>query len=92
MLSHALRLQQALTQLKISQWHYTGAIGLKEAGDLHVIDHWCYLGTVQSETEVQALLDNARPVFDKDTYMILTKALRTTHEVIHIRAAGERLA
>jgi DNA polymerase-3 subunit epsilon len=84
MLSHALRLQQAMTKLKVSQWPYDGAIGLKELDDLHIIDHWCYLGTVRTETEIASLLDSARPTFDKDTYMILNKALKSRPEVIHI--------
>lgn len=84
-LSHSLRLQQAMSKLKVSHWPYTGAIGLKEAEDLHVIDHWCYLGTVQAESEIPALLDSARAAFDKDTYMILNKALKGCPEVIYLK-------
>ena len=84
MLSHALRLQQAMTKLKINHWPFNGVIGLKEAEDLHVIDHWCYLGTVQAESEIPVLLDNARAAFDKDTYMILNKALKASPEVIYL--------
>ena len=84
MLSHALRLQQAMTKLKINQWPYDGVIGLKELDDLHIIDHWCYLGTVRTEIEIASLLDSARPAFDKDTYMILNKALKARSEVVHI--------
>ena len=85
MLSHALRLQQAMTKLKINHWPFNGVIGLKEAEDLHVIDHWCYLGTVQAESEIPALLDSARVAFDKDTYMILNKALKSSPEVIYLK-------
>ena len=85
MLSHSLRLQQAMSKLKVNHWPYTDIIGLKEAGDLHVIDHWCYLGTVQTESEIPALLDSARPAFDKDTYMILNKALKASSEIIHLK-------
>ncbi len=85
MLSHALRLQKAMTKMKINHWPYPGIIGLKEAQDLHLIDHWCYLGTVQTESEISALLDNARPAFDKDTYMILNKALKASPELVYIK-------
>ena len=84
MFSHALRLQRAMTKLKINQRPYDGVIGLKELDDLHIIDHWCYLGTVRTETEIASLLDSARPAFDKDTYMILNKALKAMPDVIHI--------
>ncbi len=84
MLSHSLRLQQVMVKLKVSQWPYENVIALKEAGDLHIIDHWCYLGTVQTKTDIPALLDSARPVFDKDTYMILNKALKGCLKVIRI--------
>ena len=73
-----------MTELKINQWPYDGVIGIKEVNDLHIIDHWCYLGTVRTETEIASLLDSARPAFDKDTYMILNKALKAMPEVIHI--------
>ena len=56
----------------------------KEAEDLHIIDHWCYLGTVQFETDIPALLDSGRPAFDKDTYMILNKAMKGRPEVIRL--------
>ena len=84
MLMHSIRLQQAMTKLKVSQWPYEGVIGLKEAEDLHIIDHWCYLGTVQFETDIPALLDGGRPAFDKDTYMILNKAMKGRPEVIRL--------
>ena len=87
MLTHSLRLQQAMTKLKVSQWPYKGVIGFRENGDLHIIDHWCYLGTVQTEAEIPALLDGARPAFDKDTYMILSKALKNTAQVFPIKTA-----
>ena len=73
-----------MTELKINQWPYDGVIGLKEGNDLHIIDHWCYLGTVQTETKIASLLDSGKPAFDKDTYMILNKALKARPEVIHI--------
>ena len=38
---------------------YDGVIGLKEVNDLHIIDHWFYLGTVRTETEIASLLDSA---------------------------------
>ena len=48
-----------MTELKINQWPYDGVIGIKEVNDLHIIDRWCYLGTVRTETEIASLLDSA---------------------------------
>jgi DNA polymerase-3 subunit epsilon len=75
-LEHATRLLTAMGKLKLASWLYPGAIGIREADELHVIDHWCYLGTARSEDEVEALLQQGRPAFDRDTYMTLLKALK----------------
>ena len=45
---------------------------------VHLIDHWCHLGTARSETELHGLLDTVRmqaPTFERDSYRILLKAL-----------------
>ncbi len=72
---HDLRLMEALSGLKLQAWPFKGRIGVRESGskhtDLHVIDHWCYLGTVRSEHDFEAM--DARPAFDLDTYIILKR-------------------
>ena len=72
---HDLRLTEALSGLKLQAWPYNGRIGVREASgertDLHVLDRWCYLGTVRAEHEFDAL--DPRPVFDLDTYKILKR-------------------
>jgi DNA polymerase-3 subunit epsilon len=79
---HALRVKQALTSLRTLPWPYAGRIGVREttadgeSSDLHVLDRWCYLGTVRSEAELHDLADSrAAPVFDVDTYKILKRFL-----------------
>ncbi len=79
---HALRLKQALRSLRTLPWPYKGRIGVRENTpdgentDLHVLDRWCYLGTVRSEAELHDLAENrAAPVFDVDTYKILKRFL-----------------
>lgn len=76
--SHALRLTQALAGLRMRPWPFRGRIGVREqAGgrqELIVLDRWCYLGTARSEREVYDLQDaRPRPVFDLDTYNILSR-------------------
>ena len=83
-LEHAMRLLTAMGKLKLASWPYPGAIGIREADELHVIDHWCYLGTARSEDEVEALLQQGRPAFDRDTYMTLLKALKKC-QIVHFR-------
>jgi DNA polymerase III subunit epsilon len=83
---HDLRLRLALSSLKLKPWPFPGRIALRERGtrsgefqdaggaDLHVIDHWTYLGTARSEDELTAL--RAKPAsagFDMDVYKILVR-------------------
>lgn len=82
-LAHATRLLIAMGKLKLASWPYPAAIGIREADDMHVIDHWCYLGTAHSDDEIQALLLQGRPAFDRDTYKTLVKALHKS-QVVHL--------
>ena len=77
---HAVRLKGALHSMRTLPWPFAGRIAVREnAGDgetteLHVLDRWCYLGTVRSEAELHDLADTrAAPVFDVDTYKILKR-------------------
>lgn len=79
---HALRLAAALAGLRVRAWPFPGRIGVREtaangeSSELHVLDQWCFLGTVRSENELHELQDSApRPRFDLDTYKILTRFL-----------------
>jgi DNA polymerase-3 subunit epsilon len=83
---HDLRLMEALSELKLQAWPFKGRIGVREASgertDLHVLDHWCYLGTVRSEHELDAL--DAQPSFDLDTYKILKRFLMDRRDDVKI--------
>jgi DNA polymerase-3 subunit epsilon len=83
-LSHAARLLMAMNKLKLATWSYPGTVGIQEGDELHLIDHWCYLGTAKNEEEVHDLLGSSRPAFDRDTYLILSKALKKSVRLIHI--------
>ena len=86
---HRQRLYTALQDLQIATWPYPGTIGLVErftpersesapphAHDvqIHVLRHWCYLGSV-AEREQASSLDCAEEGFDADGYKILCKPL-----------------
>lgn len=75
-LAHAARLLIAMDKLRLTTWPYPGAIGIKEGDELHVVDHWCYMGTAKAESEVAELLSAGRPAFDRDTYLVINKALK----------------
>lgn len=81
-LAHAARLTMAMNKLKLTAWPYRGAIGIQEGDELHIVDHWCHLGTAQQEADIQKLLAAGRPAFDRDTYLILSKALKKSKVVL----------
>jgi DNA polymerase III subunit epsilon len=76
-LLHDLRLKMALQKLKVDSWPYPGPIGIQEENDLHIFDHWCYLGTAMNESEVFELLSDGPPEFDLDIYKIIKKILKS---------------
>jgi DNA polymerase-3 subunit epsilon len=73
---HNLRVKTALLKLKVASWPHAGAIAVQEGDDLHLFDHWCYLGTAANEAEVAELLNEKKPEFDLDIYKIIRKALK----------------
>ncbi|HEY1314968.1 MAG TPA: exonuclease domain-containing protein, partial [Steroidobacteraceae bacterium] len=75
---HNMRLHMALAALKFKTWPFPGRIALREraryGSELHVIDHWAYLGTARSEEEVATLAAGAGcDAFDVDVYKILVR-------------------
>jgi len=78
--AHNLRLGQALQSLRLAQWPFKGAIGLRERSgeksEVHLFERWCYLGTARSEAEIYEKLEaRGRPVFDLDVYKIVKREL-----------------
>lgn len=84
--SHAARLLMAMDKLKLKTWPYAGAVGIQEGDEVHVIDHWCYLGTAKNSEDLYDLLGSNRPAFDRDTYMILSKALKASKHLLYLDA------
>ncbi len=93
---HALRLKQALSSMRTVPWPFEGRIAIREntidgeCTDLHVLDHWCYLGTVRSEAELHDLAEvRTAPVFDVDTYKILKRYItKPPHGASIVRIAA----
>lgn len=86
---HNLRVKTALLKLKVATWPYAGAIAVQEGDDLHLFDHWCYLGTAANEAEVAELLSESQPEFDLDIYKIIRKALQgiSSERIIPLRTS-----
>ncbi len=52
--------------------------GYMQTADLHVIDHWAYLGTARTEEELAELrFRESSAAFDVDVYRILVRGSRT---------------
>ena len=81
---HDMRARMALAKLKIKSWPFPTRIALRErsrdATELHVLEHWSYLGTARSEDELAELACRATGgqggrAFDADVYKILVRYL-----------------
>lgn len=90
---HSARLMAALAKLKLKTWPYPGPIGVverdevSEREDIHVVHGWCYLGTASSEEQLHSILESGgQPVFDRDTYKLLSKHLNGKAKVIPLAA------
>jgi DNA polymerase III subunit epsilon len=83
---HNTRLQLALSSLKLKSWPFPGRVALRErdsrggmpeyrqSADLHVVDHWTYLGTARTEEELADLGSReSGAAFDVDVYRILVR-------------------
>lgn len=80
--AHRERLLEALEKVRVVCWPWKGAVGLVEEGtyqtQIHVIDHWFYLGSVDTP-EQAARLKRTPPGFDQDGYKILCRLVLSGH-------------
>lgn len=71
---HQARLLDSLAALQVQCWPYPGAVGFVERHEdlyqMHVIDQWCYLGSVDDPAQAKTLASQAAG-FDADGYKIL---------------------
>lgn len=80
-IQHDIRLMEALAKIRLQTWPYAGPIGIRETferrEELHIVDHWSYLGTARDAGEIEGILSGSPDaVFDLDTYKLLAKHLR----------------
>jgi excinuclease Cho len=76
---HHRRLRQALEGMRIVVWPYAGPMGIVEECDgwrqMHVVDRWFYLGSIDDDGAGQLFKRPSRASFDIDTYKILVKPM-----------------
>ncbi len=74
-LKYNIRFDEGFYNKKIRPWRFDNPIIIKELGEReesHVIDKWCYLGSIKDESfDLESLRKEYR--FDYDTYRILNK-------------------
>jgi len=74
-LKYNLRFDEGFYNKKIRPWRFESPVVIKEIGEkeeLHVIDKWCYLGSLKNEADgLEDLTYEYR--FDYDTYKILNR-------------------
>lgn len=81
-LSYNMRTTLAFSKLKIKKWLFDGPIGIVEVNplsgmqEMHVIDKWCYLGSVKQIDGLDSHEYSTDYNFDLDTYKILERHLR----------------
>jgi len=80
--AHAQRLAQLLAPRRIPPWPFAAPVAIVERGadgqreDWHVIDRWCWLGSVRAPEAARALAQSGTARrFESDTYRILRAAL-----------------
>jgi excinuclease Cho len=75
---HRSRLALALQDLNVVCWPFPGAVALVEhqadLKDIHVVQNWCYLGTVPTMEAAKSLI-SVHASFDADSYKILCRPI-----------------
>jgi len=76
---HFNRFKTVLDDMHVVTWPFEGAVGIVEQlGDwtqIHVIDHWFYLGCIEDMNNFSFINQPHKQSFDVDTYKILAKPL-----------------
>ncbi|MBE9610353.1 exonuclease domain-containing protein [Chitinilyticum piscinae] len=79
-LAHNARLLAGLSRHRFARWPYPGVIAITEGpqwgSQLHLVNHWCYLGSVHDAAEIPSVLADAAPQFDVECYRLIQKLLK----------------
>ena len=80
--AHQSRLREALAPWRLPEWPYDGPVVIREqdataagphaGGHLHLVDHWCHLGTVRDSEALRRLAaEPPKVLFDADIFRLL---------------------
>ncbi|MBT8139668.1 MAG: hypothetical protein KJP25_07855 [Gammaproteobacteria bacterium] len=95
---HNQRVLDALANDQLQCWPFAGAAVIIESAedwrdaecaqqDIHVIDHWVYLGTVHDPADINSQLSSVENAcFDRETYRLLSKFIHLAVPVAEIVA------
>lgn len=92
-LKYNLRFDEAFINKKVRNWKFNGPIYIKENPEhpeLHVIDKWCYLGSIADGESGSARLKNEYR-FDYDTYKILRRFIGNPNNLNKINTIDIKL-
>ena len=90
-ISYHLRLQQALTPIKVEGWPYDGPVGIYESNEaseircIHIVSNWLYLGKVSDESELADFSFDETIRLDIDFYRICISQLQKSSKVIPLK-------
>lgn len=89
-LNHAMRVSLALSKLRIATWPYKDRVSVREHNpvtgrtEIHLIDHWCYLGMANTQSDLFDQYESRDQGFDVDTYKLLVSALKRPGKNVEI--------
>ncbi|MBA2656438.1 MAG: GIY-YIG nuclease family protein [Tatlockia sp.] len=89
------RVTEALSQFREENWPFDGAIAIKEEDGTNQLSHylvfnqWRQLGVAQDKNSISAVLKQAMPSSEFDTYKILLSFLKNKEPDLHLVALDE---
>jgi len=88
-IKYNMRFVSAFLKTRIKPWPFKKPIIIEEQNEInekaeaHIVDRWCYLGTLSEADDISSLENNL--IFDLDTYRILERFLRSQKNVNRIK-------
>ena len=90
-LSYQMRLQHALSPIRVEGWPFDGPVGIYETNkssemtSIHIISNWRYLGKVSDESELADFSYDDSIQMDVDFYRICISQLQKKSKVVPLK-------
>lgn len=97
---HNARLRRAFADQQLRKWPFDGPAAIVEMAedwrdaecalqDIHLVEHWVYLGTVHDPADIPARLEQrSLASFDRETYRLLNKYIHLAVPVAELTRQG----